>query len=102
MASEFNSDYKYKYDVIRNQIFELLHYAFKMQPSNHTEEHPVNAFQRIAGLFLELLERQFPIDDSHPSVQVSLCFCQSIECAHQSLEPRSEGNHTENNYANYF
>jgi len=33
IASEFNSEYKYKYDVIRNQIFELLHFALKKQPS---------------------------------------------------------------------
>ncbi len=32
MAKEFNSVYKYKYDAIRNQIFELLHFALKMQP----------------------------------------------------------------------
>jgi len=65
MAKEFSSDYKYKYDVIRNQIFELLHFALKMQPSDHLEKQPTNASQRISTLFLELLERQFPIDDTH-------------------------------------
>jgi len=70
MAKEFNSDYKYKYDVIRNLIFELLHFAMKMQPYGNSEEHPINASQRISALFLELLERQFPIDDSHPTVQL--------------------------------
>ncbi len=70
MAIEFDSDYKYKYDVIRNQIFELLHFALKMQPSRNLEEQPINASQRISALFLELLERQFPIDDSHPAVQL--------------------------------
>lgn len=70
MANEFNSDYKYKYDVIRNAIFELLHFAMKMQPSNNLVQQPLNASQRISALFLELLERQFPIDDSHPSVQL--------------------------------
>ncbi len=70
MAKEFNSDYKYKYDVIRNLIFELLHFGLKMQPSRNLEEQPINASQRISALFLELLERQFPIDDSHPTVQL--------------------------------
>jgi AraC-like DNA-binding protein len=70
MAKEFNSDYKYKYDVIRNQIFELLHFAMKMQPSDNFEKQSVNASQRISTLFLELLERQFPIDDSHAAVQL--------------------------------
>lgn len=70
IAKEFNSEYKYKYDVIRNQIFELLHFALKMQPSRNLEERPINASQRISALFLELLERQFPIDESHPTVQL--------------------------------
>lgn len=65
MANEFNSDYKYKYDVIRNQIFELLHFALKIQPSNLLEKKSINASQRISTLFLELLERQFPIDETH-------------------------------------
>lgn len=70
MAKEFNSVYKYKYDVIRNQIFELLHFALKMQPSDNIEKPSLNASQRISTLFMELLERQFPIDDLHPAVQL--------------------------------
>ncbi len=70
MAKEFNSDYKYKYDAIRNQIFELLHFALKMQPSDNIEKPSLNASQRISTLFMELLERQFPIDDLHPAVQL--------------------------------
>jgi AraC-like DNA-binding protein len=41
-----------------------------MQPSDHLEYRPINAAQRISGLFLELLERQFPIDDLHPAIQL--------------------------------
>lgn len=70
IEKEFNSDYKYKYDVIRNLIFELLHFALKMQPSIDQERHTINASQRISSLFLELLERQFPIDDQHPAVHL--------------------------------
>ena len=70
MSSELNSDYKYKYDVIRNQIFELLHFALKMRPSENLDRQPPNASQRIAALFLEVLERQFPIDDLHPAVHL--------------------------------
>ena len=70
MEKEFHSDYRYKYDVIRNQIFELLHFAMKMEPSVAVEHHAVNASQRISALFLELLERQFPIDDEHPAMQL--------------------------------
>jgi AraC-like DNA-binding protein len=68
MEKEFNSDYKYKYDVIRNLIFELLHFALKMQPSETLDKQQMNASQRISTLFLELLERQFPIDDTHPRI----------------------------------
>lgn len=65
MAKEFNSDYKYKYDAIRNHIFDLLHFALKMQSSANLEKKVINASQRISTLFLELLERQFPIDETH-------------------------------------
>jgi len=68
MAKEFNSDYKYKYDVIRNLVFELLHFALKMQPSGNLNGPLLNASQRISTLFLELLERQFPIDDTHQTL----------------------------------
>lgn len=70
MEIEFNSDYKYKFDVIRNLIFELIHLGLKMQPAKLVETQQVNASQRIASLFKELLERQFPIDESHTSIQL--------------------------------
>jgi len=68
MEKEFNSGYKYKFDIIRNLIFELLHCALKLEPSLTLESHPVNASQRISMLFMELLERQFPIDETHLSI----------------------------------
>lgn len=67
---EFNSDYKYKFDVIRNQIFELIHLGLKMQPAELVENQHINASQRIVSLFNELLERQFPIDENHTSIQL--------------------------------
>jgi AraC family transcriptional regulator, transcriptional activator of pobA len=67
---EFNSEYKYKYDIIRNYISELLHFGLRLQPQIDQEKAPLNASQRISALFLELLERQFPIDDQHPSIQI--------------------------------
>lgn len=70
MFEEFNSDYVHKYDVLRNLVFELLHFAMKTQPTASFSQQPTNAAQRIATLFLELLERQFPIDENHPSVKL--------------------------------
>ena len=70
MFEEINSTYQHKYDVLRNLVFELLHYAMKMQPATNFNQLPINASQRISTLFLELLERQFPIDENHPSVNL--------------------------------
>ena len=65
MFEEIKSDYVHKYDVLRNLVFELLHFAMKIQPSAKFDKQPLNASQRISTLFLELLERQFPIDENH-------------------------------------
>lgn len=70
MFEEINSDYTHKYDVLRNLVFELLHFAMKMQPTAKSDKQPINSAQRISTLFLELLERQFPIDDSHPGISL--------------------------------
>lgn len=68
MFEEINSDYIHKYDVLRTIVFELIHFAMKLQPSATLDKQPLNASQRITTLFLELLERQFPIDDSHQQI----------------------------------
>src|SRR6188474_3266038 len=70
IEKEFTSEYKYKYDVIRNLIFELLHFGLKLQPSIDQEKQTINASRRISALFVELLERQFPIDDQHPAIKL--------------------------------
>ncbi len=70
MFTEFDSNYIHKYDVLRNQVFELLHFALKMQPSSHIHQQRMNASQRITTLFLELLERQFPIDENHHKMKL--------------------------------
>ena len=60
MLSEYDGDYAYKNDILRNHINLIIHEAIKMQPAN-TYFKPQNAASRIARLFMELLERQFPI-----------------------------------------
>lgn len=69
MFLEINSEYVHKYDVLRNLVFELLHFAMKMEPSSKIDKQLINASQRISTLFLELLERQFPIDEVHPKIE---------------------------------
>ncbi len=70
MFEEIVSDYFHKYDVLRNLVFQLLHFAMKMQPSGVFDKKQVKASQRITTLFLELLERQFPIEENHPRVSL--------------------------------
>ena len=70
MFKEFDSNYIHKYDVLRNLVFELLHFALKTQPSSHIQHQPINASRRISTLFLELLERQFPIDENHTKIKL--------------------------------
>lgn len=61
MYKEINSDYAYKYDLLRNLVLELIHYGQKLQPMPALKSTQ-NASDRIASLFIELLERQFPIE----------------------------------------
>lgn len=61
IGRELASDYVYKYDLIRNYLMELIHYGQKLQPTSATHP-PHQASARVASLFAELLERQFPIE----------------------------------------
>lgn len=63
MHSEIESDYKFKYDLLRNYLVELIHYGQKLKPMDSLIDN-MNASSRITSLFLELLERQFPIESS--------------------------------------
>lgn len=61
MLEEQESDYRFKDDLIRNYINLIIHEALKMQPSDNYAQNK-SAASRIARVFLELLERQFPIE----------------------------------------
>ncbi|MDC8104408.1 MULTISPECIES: helix-turn-helix domain-containing protein [Chryseobacterium] len=61
MMTEIDSDYIHKYDMLRSYLHLLIHETMKMNPAENFEYHQ-NASQRVASLFMELLERQFPID----------------------------------------
>ncbi len=63
MIEEQKSDYAYKGDLMRNYINLIIHEALKLQPSEHFDQHK-NAAARLTSVFLELLERQFPIESS--------------------------------------
>lgn len=68
MFTEIQSNYAYKYDVLRNLAFELIHFAMKMDAQPQFKKQENNAAERIKNLFLELLERQFPIDKEHGKI----------------------------------
>lgn len=61
MLTEQDADYVYKDELIRNYINLITHEALKLEPSVNFFKHK-NASSRITSLFLELLERQFPIE----------------------------------------
>lgn len=61
MLAEIGTDYKFKYDLLRNYVSEMIHYALKMQPTENIYQHS-DANTRITSVFTELLERQFPIE----------------------------------------
>ena len=64
MYREISSDYVYKYDLLRNYVMELIHFGQKLQPA--TVLHPTHsASARVSSLFIELLERQFPIESAN-------------------------------------
>ncbi|MFI2741126.1 helix-turn-helix domain-containing protein [Zhouia sp. PK063] len=68
--TEFNSDYEYKYDLIRNYVVELIHEGQKIRAQQKTEIYKQNGTSKIFNLFIELLERQFPIES--PQQKLSL------------------------------
>jgi AraC-like DNA-binding protein len=69
MIEEQKTDYTYKDDLIRNYINLIIHEALKLQPSENYDQHK-NASFRITSVFMELLERQFPIESPDQPLQL--------------------------------
>ncbi|AEV98087.1 transcriptional regulator [Niastella koreensis] len=72
MLAEIKSDYQFKYDVLRNLVYELVHKAQKMQPAALAAERETrgNAAMRTTAIFVELLERQFPIESINQQIKL--------------------------------
>ncbi|MDO1444987.1 helix-turn-helix transcriptional regulator [Rhodocytophaga aerolata] len=69
MNKEITSNYVYKYDLLRNYVLELIHFGQKLQPV--TSLYPTHtASARVSSLFIELLERQFPIESPHQKLHL--------------------------------
>lgn len=69
MIQEQSTDYVHKDDLIRNYIQLILHEAMKIEPSQEINQ-PQNAASRLTAVFLELLERQFPIETADDPLQM--------------------------------
>jgi len=69
MDVELSSDYVFKYDLLRNYVLELIHAGQKLKPVD-TTVGTTNASSRISSLFIELLERQFPVESDVQAIQL--------------------------------
>ncbi|WP_310393434.1 helix-turn-helix transcriptional regulator [Hymenobacter sp.] len=60
MTREIASDFAYKYDLLRAYLLELIYLGQKLQPTPARAPAP-SAAARLVALFMDLLERQFPL-----------------------------------------
>lgn len=63
IVAESNSDFHFKYDLIRNYVMEIIYTELKLQASEKAHQN-TDANARITTVFMELLERQFPVENS--------------------------------------
>jgi AraC family transcriptional activator of pobA len=68
MMEEMNTEYPGKYDLLRNYLQILMHEALKKTPASISGKTS-GASARITSLFLDLLERQFPIDSPEQALK---------------------------------
>lgn len=85
MFDEINSEYVHKYDALRNLVFEILHSVMKMQPAENINSRQTNASHRVSVSFLELLERQFPIEDTRQRLRFRSASVLPINCPFTSI-----------------
>ncbi len=69
MIVEQHSDYSLKNDLLRNYIQILIHEALKINPAKEITSDKY-ASTRITSVFMDLLERQFPIETPEKPLQL--------------------------------
>ncbi|QIP16929.1 AraC family transcriptional regulator [Spirosoma aureum] len=69
MITEMQSSYINKYDLLRSYVQIIMHEALKIEPLEK-EKLPGSSSVRISTLFLDLLERQFPITSPQHTVRL--------------------------------
>jgi len=63
MLAVHSGDYPHKGELIRSCVALIIHEALRIQPAQRVAQFK-NAASRVTHLFLDLLERQFPIERS--------------------------------------
>ena len=63
MLAVYNADFRYKEELVRSCIELIIFEVLRIQPSRNSFRFE-NAATRITHLFMDLLERQFPIERS--------------------------------------
>ncbi len=98
MFREISSEYANKYDLLRSYVQIIMHEAMKIQPPE-TFYQPANASERISTLFLELLERQFPIDAPSQTLKLKTAneFA-AAQCTYQYTKQGFERKYRQNHY----
>lgn len=71
MEETFRSDYAHKFDLIRNTIFNIIHLGTRLAPITKNYKTHSEASKRVTDGFLELLERQFPIETMDQRLQLT-------------------------------
>jgi len=70
MRVELRSDYEYRFDAIRNLVYEIIHKKLKMNSVQSEFRKRNGAKNRITLLFEELLALQFPLHSTSDSVKL--------------------------------
>ncbi|RZJ52356.1 MAG: AraC family transcriptional regulator [Flavobacterium sp.] len=63
IITTFEKDYIYKYELIKSYVSELIYLTLQLYPPEGLFGH-IDAASRITSVFMELLERQFPIEST--------------------------------------
>ncbi|UKT65020.1 helix-turn-helix domain-containing protein [Pedobacter mucosus] len=71
---ELSGNYRYKYELLRCLLMEVVHEGQKMLPMCDEMLYGSNAAERIASLFTGLMEREYPIELTYQVVRLTSPF----------------------------
>ena len=98
-----DGDYIHKYDLLRNYVQLIVHEALKVKPQGILFKQN-NASVRLTALFIELLERQFPIGSTEHILELKngTRFCLSAVGACKPFKPCCKRSYRQNYFRAYF